>query len=263
MGLFLGEGPALMQGVVFKPDSFSPLCAFPCNAYTNKRQNVGPAAKSILPKNCGIFDTRGSTIPQEWQCNYSPHDYASKFYDYPLLSAGNLTIWELSLGTCHFTNISLMLQAEKDLLQQSITPPTNVSEGQWNTRLGGGPTFWNEVVIKPFGPDEVAGVFWSHAGAFRKPQIKYNDTQACIAAQNLKDAGPGLPVFEFAELPFKFHFTVDDLKAWNKTLQAGGYNITNHFRMVDRTEFLALLDTDLCKSMNDVQGAAGDGLLVV
>jgi hypothetical protein len=82
-----------------------------------------------------------------------------------------------------------MLQAQQALLQRSITPPPGVSEKDWDVRLIDDPTIYNEVVIGPVGPDAVAGIFWAHTGAFRKPQKELNDTQACIAAQSLRDAG--------------------------------------------------------------------------
>jgi len=142
-----------------------------------------------------------------------------------------------------------MSQAEQALLQRSVVPPPHVSEEDWNVRLSTGPTFYNEVDIGPFGPDAVAGVFWAHTGAFRKPQKEKNDTQACVAAQNLLKADSNLPVFEFANFPFEVHFSTQSLKAWSQTVQAGGYKVTDHFRLVNRAEFLKELDTDLCKSV--------------
>jgi len=262
LGLFLGQGAALKQGVVFKPGSLIPSCAFPVNAYTSKRRNIGPAAGSTLPRQCGVFNASIAGVVQEWRCQYTPQEYVAKFYDYPLLTAGSVTVWELSVGTCHFTDITTMLQAQQALLRRCITPPSNVSEAQWNTRLMGGPTFWNEVIAPPFTPKQVAGVFWVHAGSFRKPQKEHNDTQACIAAQNLKDAGSELPVFEFANFPFKFHFTVDELKIWSNILLAGGFKVADHFRNVDRAEFLEVLETDLCKTTNAMNVVGVDVMTV-
>merc|ERR1712100_756933 len=99
-------------------------------------------------------------------------------------------------------------------------------------------------VVAPYSADAVAGVFWAHSGPFRNPQK--GDSQACKAASNLKSTGGKLQVFEFAGFPFDFYWSLDELKAWSSALHAGGYKASDHFRVLNGTEFLSVLESDVC-----------------
>lgn len=254
LGLFTAFASS-SHGVVFRPGALKSLCSFPVNGNTNFRQNVGPAANSNLDSHCGVFP-EWEKYEEEYECAYSPEEYASKFYNYPLSYdkssfnplASFIGKWQLTGGTCHFKDISTMLRAEQALLERCLTPPSDMwlfPKVHWNLRLeSSGPTLWNEVVVAPFSSDAVAGIFWAHTGSFRKPQK--DDFTACQAALSLKTAGGKLPVFEFANFPFDFYFNMESLTAWSETLQAGGYQVSQHFRLMNSTEVLALLESDLC-----------------
>lgn len=235
------------EGVVYHPGALESLCSYPTDAYTSGRQNIGHAANSSLVQQCGVAIEHQGTGP-EFQCNYTAEDYAAKFYNYPLLQ--NLEfgkIWDIMRSTCHFTDTSTMLKAQQALLQKCLTPPPDMrpfQDRRWNLRLQRGPTLWNEVIVSPYAADAVAGVFWAHAGPFREPQ--QGDSRACDAALNLQRAGGKLSVFEFANFPLTFQFTFESLKDWGRTLHAGGYNVSDHFRLVESFEFLRVLESDIC-----------------
>lgn len=236
-----------VHGTVLQRAKLQNLCAFPTNGNTNFRQNVGPAADSTLPAKCGMFQ-KWQEYEEEFQCNYSPDAYASRFYNRPLKNAFGIipgVKWELTGATCHFLDVSSMLSAQQALLQRCLSTPPNTISLEWKLRLGiSGPTLWNEAVVASYPADAVAGIFWAHKGPFRSPQE--GDIQACQAAQKLKDAGGKLPVIEFANFPMEMFHSPDSLKAWNDTLHIGGYQTADHFQVLNNTEFLSILKSDIC-----------------
>eukprot|EP00746_Dinoflagellata_sp_MGD_P164067 gnl/MRDRNA2_/MRDRNA2_92487_c0_seq1.p1 gnl/MRDRNA2_/MRDRNA2_92487_c0~~gnl/MRDRNA2_/MRDRNA2_92487_c0_seq1.p1 ORF type:complete len:331 (+),score=60.01 gnl/MRDRNA2_/MRDRNA2_92487_c0_seq1:87-1079(+) len=248
LGLFAGIINGDVHGTVLHRAKLQNLCTFPTNGNTNFRQNVGPAANSTLPSKCGMFE-KWQEYEEEFLCNYSSDEYASRFYNRPLKTAilpfpG--TKWELTGATCHFVDVNMMLSAQKALLQRCMSTPPSTTSLEWKLRLGkSGPTLWNEAVVTSYQADAVAGIFWAHKGPFRSPQI--GDVQVCEAAQKLKDAGGKLPVIEFANFPLEMFHSPDSLKAWNDTLHNGGYQTVDHFQMLNNTEFLSLLESDICK----------------
>lgn len=253
----LGLFPVGDHGIVMRPRTLKSLCSYTANGNTGFRRNVGPAANSTQTPLCGLFPPGPNVkVPEEFECNYSAAEYAAKFYNFPV---GNRTLpipfaaWELTGGMCHFTNTSLMLEAERALFERCIQVPAGTSLYDWEVRLAAsGPTWWNEVVVAPFGPDAVAGIFWVHTGPFRKP--KRGDLHACQAASHLKSAAGKLPMFEFANFAAgnnSFYLGLNGIKAWINISRAGGYRATDHFRVLNSSDFLNVLDSDLCKSTGE------------
>jgi hypothetical protein len=197
------------------------------------------------------------------KCEFATaEEYASAYYFKPLRAptGASKASWPLKLATCHFTSVPLMLDAQKLLLQRSMHTPPGTNDRDWlsNATQPMGLAAFNEVVIAPYEPSGVRGVFWAHSGTFRRPEVEVG---ACRIANYLKELPPSatpLPIFEVAavnlEKPFfgchsefPYRLAPDCLTRglgyWQSNMtDKGGYgsNFSNVFRIVNASVFLAL-----------------------
>jgi len=204
------------------------------------------------------------------ECKFATaQEYASAYYFKPMVGAtGDYKAWPLQLASCHFTSVPLMLDAQKLLLQRSMHTPPGTNDRDWLSNATGssGLTAFNEVVIAPYEPSEVGGVFWAHPGPFRSPVS--GDSDACRIAKYLKELPPGatpLPIFEFAAVnlqkPFSGCYSKDSggaarlapdclprgLGYWQSNMtgtEGYGSNFSNVFRTVSASVFLTLSCTN-------------------
>lgn len=277
-------------GIIFTPRSTHPLCAYPINAKTFHRRSY-KADNISVRDSCGVSARFNGEIFSfssiSGECKFATaQEYASAYYFKPMVGAtGDFKAWPLQLASCHFTSVPLMLDAQKLLLQRSMHTPPGTNDRDWLSNATGcvyrnrnvskrcvksggsvGLTAFNEVVIAPYEPSEVGGVFWAHPGPFRSPAS--GDSDACRIAKYLKELPPGatpLPIFEFAavnlQMPFSGCYSEDPsgdprpapdclprgLGYWQSNMtgtEGYGSNFSNVFRTVSASVFLTLSCTN-------------------
>jgi hypothetical protein len=268
-----GYIPADAAGMIFNRGKVQTLCAYPVNALTlgrkkdGKRYSCGFTPARTTP--FGIVDLEKMSGP----CGpeMSAESFVSAYLNKPQIQVGrvqgegeNLTIvntsmWALEMSVCSFANVSVMLDAQKMLLNQSTVAPVGTTAEEWlrNSSSPGSLTAFNEVVIEPTDESAAAGIFWAHAGPFREPLS--TDMQACQIAEYLKSDAATSPIFELAgvnlESPFQgcgndkgpFSVPRDDclshgVAEWNANLTSGGgrFDASSVFRALNGATFLEL-----------------------
>jgi len=251
------------SGIIFTPESSHPLCAYPIDAITSHRTNSNNAS---VRDSCGVSAGRWLGGANSGECKFATaEEYASAYYFKPMVTpfpGDSFTAWPLKLATCHFTSVPLMLDAQKLLLQRSMHTPLGTTDRDWLNNASGsmGLTAFNEVVIAPYEPSGVGGIFWAHPGPFRSPVS--GDYHACRIANYLKELPPSatpLPIFELAAVNLEKPFfgchsegttpriasdcLTRGLGDWQSNMtNTGGYgsDSSNVFRTLSASVFLAL-----------------------
>lgn len=216
-----GTNPPDTVGVIYAPSSRVTSCAYTVDANSNVRCSPSKGSmphasgESKSPKasgwscppgtvhdHCGmssiLFSNLSGTCPDE-----SSETYVSRYFYKPIMYG----IWNLESANCHFTSVSRMLDAQRALLNRSMTPPHGVTAEMWlanATRIGFGLTAFNEVIVLP--GSEAGALFWAHAGSFRSPTRA--DPGACTLGEYFRNATTAShPVFEVSfvnlERPFQ------------------------------------------------------------
>lgn len=231
--------PSDAVGFIVNRGQAQPQCAYPVNALTAFRQTDG------VRDGCGQYpgyENSGSCGP-----NVTAESFYAAYFNKPQmrypyqLPWQTRTTWFLEPAVCHFDDITVMLDAQKMLLNRSAVAPTGVTPEEWisNATTSFGLTAFNEVIIGPTDGSEFGGIFWAHSGPFRDPLP--SDRGACQIAQVLSSdlTISTLPIFELAgvnlERPFQGcgrdrgpfsranpNCLSDAVAEWNANLTAGG-----------------------------------------
>lgn len=235
-------------------------CAYPVNALTFYRQTDGER------DSCGEFPgfENSGSCGQDISAESFHAAYMNKpqLRDPFQLPWHHQTTWFLEPAVCHFEDVSVMLEAQKMLLNRSAVAPPGVTPEEWvanATRPGYGLTPFNEVIIGPTDESVFGGVFWAHPGPFRDPLP--SDAGACqIAAVLRSDNLTTLPIVELAGVNFERPFQgcgkdhgpfsraapeclSQGVAEWNANLTAGGgkRDASSVFREVNGATFLDLV----------------------
>lgn len=250
-------------GVILTPAQSGILCAYPVNANTIKRTKVANFTGGSVRDSCGespTMWTNGQNI--SGKCRFAtPEEYVTAYFNKPQITLTGTPMWTLESATCHFTEVDIMLAAQKELLNRSVTPPPDTTAEEWlhnATTIGFGLTAYNEVVITPEEASSAAGIFWAHPGPFREPHK--SDGGACQIAEFLASSNSTLPIFEAAgvnlERPFAGCWLDSNypptpapdclsrgVREWNANLTGSGgtRDPSSVFRPVSDAAFHALL----------------------
>lgn len=194
-----GLVPPDTVGVIIKRGEIQTQCAYPVNAQTMGRK-TGEERDS-----CGVYPGLENTSGSCAQYT-SAESFVSAYFNKPQMTFHSFpdvwrsdTTWVLEAGVCHFTNVSVMLEAQKMLLNRSAVAPTGVTPEEWfsnATKVGSGLTAFNEVIIAPTDESVASSIFWAHSGPFREPLP--SDTGACQIAAVLRADATMLPIVELA-----------------------------------------------------------------
>eukprot|EP00927_Polykrikos_kofoidii_P081504 TRINITY_DN7894_c0_g2_i1.p1 TRINITY_DN7894_c0_g2~~TRINITY_DN7894_c0_g2_i1.p1 ORF type:complete len:366 (-),score=48.99 TRINITY_DN7894_c0_g2_i1:125-1222(-) len=257
--------PGDTAGIILTPDRFQVLCGYPVDANTVAR--VAPD-NSSKRDSCGVMgrDYEFLTIGNiSGPCEFAtPEDFASAYFYKPMVSFDGIPpMWALEYNTCHFTNVSDTLAAQKALLEAMMHQPEGMTleESLGNaTKLSSGLTGFNEVIAAPYDASSIGGIFWAHPGGFRKPH--WGDIGACEIAKHLASTtDTSLPVFELAgvnlERPFMgclnhwFEPEVEclsrNLGEWKRNLTTKvGRDASSVFRAASVSDFQELLASGGC-----------------
>jgi len=259
----VGTSPSDTAGIILTAGRSHPLCAYPVDANTIQRTSSNNASVKDV---CGVSPSIWLGGLNGGECKFKiAEEYVSAYYFKPIVSLYDImTLWTLESATCHFTNVPLMLDAQKLLLQRSMHTPPGTTDKDWlsnATKLGYGLTAFNEVQIAPYEESAVGGIFWAHPGPFRSPHAQ--EYGACHVANYLKKLSPSAatpPIFELADVNLERPFLgcivgggypivmapdclSRGLGEWQSNMtDAGGYgsDSSNVFRLVDASAFKSL-----------------------
>lgn len=232
--------PSDAVGFILNREQAQPQCAYPVNALTAFRQTDG------VRDGCGQypgFENSGSCGP-----NATAESFFAAYFNKPQMRSPyqlpwhTKTTWFLEPAVCHFDDITVMLDAQKMLLNSTAVAPAGVTPEEWisnATMLGFGLTAFNEVIIGPTDGSEFGGIFWAHSGPFRDPLP--SDRGACQIAQVLSSdlTITTLPIFELAGVNLEHPFNgcgrdrgpfsranpaclSNAVAEWNANITAGG-----------------------------------------
>lgn len=248
-------------GVILKRGEVQTQCAYPVNAITVARKTNGERDSCGVSE--GFEDLSGPCQ------DTSAESFVSAYFNKPQtrlpfpfqLPWHSWTSWSLEQAVCHFTDVPVMLEAQKMLLNRSAVAPTGVTPEGWlynATKLGWGLTAFNEVIIAPTDESVAGSIFWAHSGPFREPLP--SDAGACQIATVLRADATTLPIFELAGVNFERPFQgcgndrgmfrpASNLECmsqfvaeWNANLTVGGgkHDASSVFRTVNGATFLEL-----------------------
>jgi len=257
----LGSVPSDAVGFILNRGEIQTQCAYPVNALSAARKSVDGERDG-----CGAmpgFNNSGSCGQ-----DISAESFVAAYMNKPQqrnpiqLPWRHQTIWMLELAVCHFEDVSVMLEAQKMLLNRSAVAPTGVTPEEWlgnATHAGTGLTTYNEVIIGPVDESVFGSIFWAHAGPFREPLP--SDRGACEIAAVLGSNLTTLPIIELAGVNLEYPFEgcgtshgrfsrpspsptclSQGVAEWNANLTVGGgkRDASSVFREVDGATFLDL-----------------------
>lgn len=197
--------PSDQVGFILNRGEIQTQCSYPVNALTAFRKTDGER------DGCGQSDG----WEQSGSCgqDVSAESFFDAYYNKPQgrvfwqLPWHHHTTWMLEPAVCHFEDVSVMLDAQKMLLNRSAVAPTGTTPEEWlgnATKLGYGLTAYNELIIGPTDESVFGGIFWAHAGPFREPLP--SEHGACQIAQFLGSNSTTLPIFELAGVNLEHPF---------------------------------------------------------
>jgi len=210
------------SGVMYAPgQGVEVQCTYPIDAMTRIRK----------PDRCGA----SPDYPESGLCNIPDFRYGEQFLFNPVED----DVWPIQHATCHFMSTTEAMVAQKSLWTRAYNEASEADWKKYSTKMHSGPYAYNELVLKS-SPPAFGALFWAHSGPFRA--ATNSDKQACCLWQNACSGElSSLPIVEIANQELeKPVLTFEQLQAYGRQYNAGGYSADDIFRIYNRKALCAL-----------------------